>query len=301
MKLVRPLVILDLEATGLDISQDRIIEVGMIKRFPDGKQEVFSRMVNPTIPISEEAIAITGITNDQVKNEPIFADIAQHIVDFIGDADIGGYNSNKFDIPMLVEEFLRTETVFKINDRFIIDVQNIFHKMEQRTLSAAFQFYCGKKMENAHRATYDAEVTMDVFVAQTERYEELPKTMKELAEFTRYGNQELADFAGRLGKNQHGEVTYNFGKHKGKTVAEVDKSEPGYYGWMCDADFPLYTKQVLKEEMSRLKEFKRMVSSNDVKSTEKAKNRPKIDRQATENQFLSMEDKLKALQSKFGK
>jgi DNA polymerase-3 subunit epsilon len=273
---------LDLETTGLDISKDRIIEIGMIKRMPDGTETEFFRRVNPTIPISQESTEITGISNDMVKDEPTFNQLVDEIAGFIGDADLGGYNSNKFDIPVLAEEFLRANHIFDIQARKLIDVQNIFHKMEQRTLVAAYQFYCDKKMENAHNAMYDTKVTMEVFKAQLEKYDELAQTVAELSDFSRQGNTEIADFAGRLGKLKNGQITYNFGKHKGKTIAEVAKTEPGYYGWMMDADFPLFTKQILREEMERIKAGNR---------AEKSKNEPE----------LTDAEKLIALQNKFKK
>lgn len=281
LKLKRPLVFVDLETTGLDIANDRIIEIALIKITTDNNQETYCKRVNPTIPISSESCAITGITDEMVKDEPVFSELAGEIATFIGDADLAGYNSNKFDIPVLAEEFLRANADFDMSSRKFIDVQNIFHKMEQRTLSAAFLFYCNKSMENAHNALYDTQVTLDVFKAQLERYPELSDNVNDLSEFTRAGNQEIADFAGRLAKNKQGEVLYNFGKHKGKTVEEVNKSEPGYFGWMLDADFPLYTKQVLRKEMERIKEKRRDSQDN--------------------TSHLSMEDKLQALQNKFKK
>lgn len=280
LSLLRPFVMLDLETTGLDISKDRIIEIGMIKRLPDGTEMEFFRRINPTIPITTESTEITGITNEMVKDEPTFIDLVDEIAAFIGDSDLGGYNSNKFDIPVLAEEFLRANHVFDIRSRKLIDVQNIFHKMEQRTLVAAYQFYCDKKMENAHNAMYDTKVTMEVFKAQLEKYDDLAETVSELADFSRQGNTEIADFAGRLGKLKDGQITYNFGKHRGKTIAEVAQTEPGYYGWMIDADFPLYTKQILREEMERIK---------SEKKAEKSKNEP----------ILSDAEKLIALQNKF--
>jgi DNA polymerase-3 subunit epsilon len=282
LSLLRPFVMLDLETTGLDISKDRIIEIGMIKRLPDGKETEFFRRINPTIPISAESTEITGITNEMVKDEPTFVDLVDEIAAFIGDSDLGGYNSNKFDIPVLAEEFLRANHVFDIRSRKLIDVQNIFHKMEQRTLVAAYKFYCEKDMENAHNAMYDTKVTMEVFKSQLEKYDDLSDTVSDLADFSRQGNTEIADFAGRLGKLKNGQITYNFGKHRGKTIAEVAQTEPGYYGWMMDADFPLYTKQILREEMERIKAEKK---------AEKSKNEPE----------LTTEEKLIALQNKFKK
>lgn len=280
LSLNRPFVMLDLETTGLDVAKDRIIEIALIKRMPDGSESEYYKRVNPTIPITEESTQVTGITNEMVAAEPTFKDLAADIAAFIGDADLGGYNSNKFDIPVLAEEFLRADFPFDINARKCIDVQNIFHKMEQRTLAAAYQFYCNNTMENAHNALYDTRVTFDVFKAQLERYTELSKDVAELAAFTRQGNLELADFAGRLARSKEGAVLYNFGKHKGKSVEEVNKIEPGYFGWMLDADFPLYTKQVLRNEMERIRNQRKEQQQNDN---------------------LSIDDKLKMLQNKFKK
>jgi DNA polymerase-3 subunit epsilon len=280
LQLDRPFVMLDLETTGLDISKDRIIEIALIKRHPDGSETEYCKRVNPTIPITPESAEITGITNEMVSQEPTFTELADEIIAFIGDADLGGYNSNKFDIPVLAEEFLRAEKTFDFSTRKCIDVQNIFHKMEQRTLAAAYLFYCNGNMENAHNALYDTRVTLDVFKAQLERYPNLSNNVSELAEFSRQGSVEWADFAGRVAKNKEGQLMYNFGKHKGKTVEEVANIEPGYFGWMMDADFPLFTKQVLREEMERIKSARRQQREQNADN-------------------LSIEDKLKALQNKF--
>jgi DNA polymerase-3 subunit epsilon len=280
LQLDRPFVMLDLETTGLDISKDRIIEIALIKRHPDGSETEYCKRVNPTIPITPESAEITGITNEMVSQEPTFTELADEIIAFIGDADLGGYNSNKFDIPVLAEEFLRAEKTFDFSTRKCIDVQNIFHKMEQRTLAAAYLFYCNGNMENAHNALYDTRVTLDVFKAQLERYPNLSNNVSELAEFSRQGSVEWADFAARVAKNKEGQLMYNFGKHKGKTVVEVANIEPGYFGWMMDADFPLFTKQVLREEMERIKSARRQQREQNADN-------------------LSIEDKLKALQNKF--
>lgn len=284
LTLQRPLVILDLETTGLDITKDRIVQVGMVKIGVDGKEEELSVLVNPEMPIPADSTAIHGITDEDVRDKPTFSELADMLAAYIGSADLGGYNSNKFDIPVLAEAFLRAGHSFSLKERQCIDIQNIFHKMEQRTLAAAYQFYCSKVMENAHDALVDTKVTLDVFKAQLERYESLPQTVEGLAEFTRQGTNEWADFAGRLARNKEGALCYNFGKHKGHTVEQVDQEEPGYFGWMMNADFPLYTKNLLKEEMERLKQLRRANDSN---------HKPK-----PENN-VSMEDKLQALQNKF--
>lgn len=281
LTLQRPLIMLDLETTGLDIAKDRIIQIGMIKMNPDGSETAFKALVNPEIPIPAESSAIHGLKDEDVKDAPTFEQQADEIAAFIGDGDLAGYNSNKFDIPVLAEAFLRAGHSFSLKNRACIDVQNIFHKMEQRTLAAAYLFYCNKAMENAHDALVDTQVTLDVFKAQLNRYADLPKTTKELADFTRMGTNEWADFAGRLSRNAAGVLCYNFGKHKGKTVQQVDAEEPGYFGWMMNADFPLYTKMLLKEEMETVKASKKQ---NKQQETEQ-----------------NMEDKLKALQNKFKK
>jgi DNA polymerase-3 subunit epsilon len=273
LKLTNPLCVFDLETTGTQVTKDRIVQIAIIKVFPDGKQEEYNQLINPEISIPDEIVAIHGITNEKVKTCPTFKDKASEIADFIKDADLAGYNSNKFDIPVLAEEFLRAEHQFDFANRCFVDVQNIFHKMEQRTLAAAYQFYCDKKIENAHDALYDTRATLDVFVAQLDRYKELKNDVTFLSDFSRAGELEIVDMAGRLAKNKKGEVIYNFGKHNGKSIAEVMKIEPGYYGWMLDADFPLYTKQCLRKEMQRLK-----VNSSDS---------------------VSLEDKLNQLKNKF--
>jgi DNA polymerase III subunit epsilon len=253
MQLTKPLAFFDLETTGLDVTNDRIIEIAILKINPDGSRETYSKRVNPEMPISAESAEITGISDADVKDCPTFSALASEIAAFIGDSDLAGYNSNKFDIPVLAEEFLRVGSDFHMSARKFIDVQNIFHKMEQRTLAAAYQFYCQQELVNAHAAMADVEATQEVFAAQLERYENLQKNVDFLANFSRSGNNEILDFAGRVAKNEKGEVIYNFGKHKGKTIEQVNQEEPGYYGWMMNANFPLYTKKVLKDEMERLK------------------------------------------------
>jgi len=253
INLQKPLAFFDLETTGLDVTNDRIIEIGILKMNPDGSQESYQKRVNPEMKISPESAEITGITDADVKDCPTFKELAAEIAAFIGDADLAGYNSNKFDIPVLAEEFLRAESDFDMSARRAVDVQNIFHKMEQRTLAAAYQFYCQQELKNAHSAMADIEATQQVFLAQLEKYDTLEKDMDFLAAFTRVGNHEILDFAGRIARNDKGEAIYNFGKHKGKSLEQVDAEEPGYYGWMLHANFPLYTKKVLKGEMEKIK------------------------------------------------
>jgi DNA polymerase-3 subunit epsilon len=263
LQLTRPLCVFDLETTGLQITKDRIVQIAILKVFPDGTTEEFSRLVNPEMVIADESTAIHGVSNEMVKNESTFAQLAPEILDFIGDADLAGYNSNKFDIPVLSEELLRTGNDFDLSNRRFVDVQNIFHKMEQRTLAAAYQFYCGKTIENAHNAIYDTLATYEVLIAQLEKYPSLAKDIDSLADFSKAGDFQLADFAGRLAYNAKKELIYNFGKHKNKSVAQVMREEPGYYGWMLEADFPLYTKQILRKEMERMKAEKEAIPLED--------------------------------------
>jgi len=254
--LSKSLCFFDLETTGTQITKDRIVQLAAVKLNPDGSRTSANYIVNPEISIPDEIAAIHGISNEMVKDAPTLGALAQEIIDFIGDSDLAGYNSNKFDIPFLVEEFYRVGHPFPMEGRNFVDVQNIFHKMEQRTLAAAYQFYCGKPMENAHNALYDTEVTLDVFLAQLERYDQLSPEVPALATFSSNSPLGAVDFAGRLAKNPQGEIMYNFGKHKGKTVEQVMKIEPGYYGWMLDADFPFQTKDCLRAEVARLKELR---------------------------------------------
>lgn len=282
ISLITPLAILDIEATGLNITTDRIVEIAIVKVLPTGEEEEFVRRVNPQVQMTDEVIAIHGITNEDVKDEPTFKEILPELEAFLGNADFAGFNSNKFDLPLLAEELLRAESTIDLSIRKHVDVQNIFHKMEQRTLVAAYKFYCNKNLENAHSAMADAKATWEVLDAQIGRYEELQSDMEFLTTFSRYGDITRLDFAGRLAYNKYGEAIYNFGKHKGKTIKAVADSEPGYYGWMIDADFPLYTKQCLKNEMAKIK-AEREASKEQQKANE-------------ENQLQS---KLEALKNKF--
>ncbi|MCE3295964.1 MAG: polymerase subunit epsilon [Crocinitomicaceae bacterium] len=255
LQLEKPIAFLDIEATGLNVSKDRIVEIAIVKVNPDGSESEFVSLVNPEMPIPQEVIAIHGITDEKVKDAPTFGELAPQLIAFIEDADLAGYNSNKFDIPMLAEELLRVGNTVDLSKKKFVDVQNIFHKMEQRTLAAAYQFYCKKEIHNAHSALADTKATWEVFQAQLEKYEELKTDVAFLSDFSKGGQLDLVDYAGRLAKNAEGEVVYNFGKHKGKSVEEVGKIEPGYYGWFVSdgTDFPKFTKQKLKEEMDRIK------------------------------------------------
>jgi len=257
LNLKRPLAFFDLEATGTNIGADRIVEISIIKLHPDGSESVKTWRVHPNMPIPLESSLIHGIYDEHIKDEPKFHEIAQAVAEFIDDSDLAGYNSNKFDIPMLMEEFLRTTVQFDLENRHFVDVQNIFHQMEQRTLKAAYQFYCDKAIINAHSAEADTRATMEVLLAQIARYENMEWEDKKgnrsvpvvndvegLHKFTNLNKP--VDFAGRMVYNDEGQETFNFGKHKGKTVEDVLKIEPSYYSWMMQGDFPLYTKRKLE-------------------------------------------------------
>lgn len=246
LQLRRPICFVDLETTGVNVGSDRIVEISILKKNPDGSSELFTRRVNPEMPIPAESSAIHGITNNDVATAPTFEQLAPEIHSFIGDSDLAGYNSNKFDFPMLVEEFLRCKIDFDLRTRKMIDVQAVFHKMEQRTLQAAYKFYCEKELVNAHSAEADILATAEVLDAQLERYPDLTNDVDYLHEFTKPKFEPL-DFAGRIVLNDKKQAVFNFGKHKGKTVEDVFRVEPSYYNWMMQGDFPLYTKKIITE------------------------------------------------------
>lgn len=243
LSLNKPIVFFDLETTGVDVAKDRIVEISILKLHPDGKKEVKTRRMNPQMPIPKEASEIHGIWDEDVKDEPTFKALAKSLVQFIDNSDLAGYNSNKFDVPLLVEEFLRVGVDFDIESRSLVDVQNIFHKLEQRTLVAAYKFYCDKELVNAHSAEADNIATYEVLEAQIEKYDELENNVKFLSEFSKRTNN--ADLMGRIVFNDEGVEVFNFGKHRGRPVVDVLEREPSYYKWMMDGDFPLYTKKVL--------------------------------------------------------
>lgn len=245
LNLKNPLVFFDLETTGIDITKDRIVEISYVKVFPNGKEESKTMRINPEKPIPPESTAIHGITDDDVKDCPTFKAVAKTLAAQIEGCDLAGYNSNRFDIPLLAEEFLRADVNIDLNRRKFVDVQTIFHKMEQRTLSAAYKFYCNKTLENAHTAAADTMATYEVLQAQLDRYPELQNDIAFLSDFSSYNNN--VDFAGRMIYNDKKEEVFNFGKFKGRLVEDVLKNEPGYYAWMMNSDFPLNTKQKLTE------------------------------------------------------
>jgi DNA polymerase III subunit epsilon len=261
--LTRPLAFFDLETTGVNVASDRIVEISILKISPDGSKEIKTKRINPTIPIPLQSSLIHGIYDKDVVDEPTFKGIAKSLCDFLKNCDLAGYNSNKFDIPVLVEEFLRAEIEFDISNRRFIDVQNIFHQMEQRTLKAAYKFYCGKDIINAHSAQADIEATYEVFLAQLEKYNgvefedkkgnksfPIVNDMKALHDFTNINK--TADLAGRIIFNDLGIEVFNFGKHTGKPVEQVLREEPSYYAWMMNGDFPLYPKKVLTDIKLRM-------------------------------------------------
>jgi DNA polymerase-3 subunit epsilon len=244
LNLKNPLVFFDLETTGINITRDRIVEISFLKVYPNGKEEIKSRRINPEMHIPAEATAIHGITDEDVKDCPTFKQIAKSLADQIEGCDLAGFNSSRFDVPMLAEEFLRAGIDFDMSKRKFVDVQIIFHKKEQRTLEAAYRFYCNKELENAHSAEADTLATYEVLKSQLDRYPDLANDIEQLSkEFSSFNNN--VDFAGRIVLNDKGVEVFNFGKHKGKSVAEVFKNEPSYYSWIMDGDFPLNTKQVV--------------------------------------------------------
>ena len=245
LKISKPICFFDLETTGVNVSLDRIVEISILKIFPNGNKESKTWLVNPGVPIPSEASNIHGITNDIVKNEPLFKMIASDIKSMINNCDLAGFNSNKFDIPLLAEELLRSEIDFSLDNVATIDVQNIFHKMEQRTLSAAYQFYCGKSLDNAHSSKADTLATFEVLESQIEKYDDLENNVSFLSDFSERGKN--VDLAGFIKYNEDHIPCFSFGKHKGKTVDYVLENESGYFGWLLNADFPMYTKKVLTQ------------------------------------------------------
>lgn len=245
LNLKRPIVFFDLETTGVDTSRDRIVEISMIKVMPDGSKDVRTRRVNPEMPIPAEATAVHGITDEDVKNEPTFRQLAKSLAQFIQGCDFGGFNSNRFDLPLLVEEFLRVGVDVDLKRRKFVDVQNIFHKKEQRTLVAAYKFYCDKDLTDAHSAAADTMATYEVLCAQLDRYDDLENDIDFLAEFSE--REKVVDYAGRIVYNEQGVEVFSFGKYRGQSVEEVFRREPSYYAWMMEGDFPLYTKKVITE------------------------------------------------------
>jgi DNA polymerase-3 subunit epsilon len=243
LKLHRPICFFDLETTGTDISKDRIVEISILKIYPNGTKESKTWLVNPERPIPPATTVFHGITDDKVANEPTFKELSHQVHNMIKDSDLGGYNSDRFDIPLLSEELLRAGVDFDMKNRVSVDVQTIFHKKEERTLSAAYKFYCGQTLENAHTAAADTNATYEILKSQLERYPDLENDIKALSEFTT--RKKAVDFAGFIALDENGNEVFTFGKFKNVSVDKVLDQEPGYYGWFQNADFPLYTKKVL--------------------------------------------------------
>lgn len=243
LKLNRPICFFDLETTGVKIAKDRIVEISILKVYPNQNKESYTWRVNPEMPIPPETTAVHGIKDEDVKDEPTFKELAPKINQLIEGCDLAGYNSNRFDIPLLAEEMMRADIDFDIKKVQAVDVQTIFHKKEKRTLEAAYKFYCQKDLTNAHSAEADTLATYEVLKSQLDFYDDLKNDTKWLAEFS--AHKKFADLAGFIVYNKKGEEVFSFGKHKGKKVEDVLEKEPGYFGWIQNADFPLYTKKVL--------------------------------------------------------
>ena len=248
LKLSRPIAFLDLETTGINLSTDRIVEIAIVKIHPDGSETVKRRLVNPQMPIPKEASDIHGITNEMVKDAPSFKQVSNEVKQFLEQCDLAGYNSNRFDWPLLMEEFLRVGLEFDLGSRRMLNVQRIYHVLEPRTLSAAYKFYCEKTLENAHSAEVDAHATWEVFAAQVGRYPQLGDSLESVLQYI--GEDQIVDFARRF-VMENGKEVFNFGKHKGRPVADVLRAEPQYYDWMMKGDFPMHTKQKLTEILNR--------------------------------------------------
>ena len=249
LQLTRPIAFIDLETTGVSLSSDRIVEIAIIKLMADGERQVKRKLINPQMPIPKITSDIHGITDEMVKDAPTFKQSANEIKMFMENCDLGGYNSNRFDIPILMEEFLRAGMDVDLSTRRMIDVQHIFYTMEPRTLSAAYKFFCEKELVDAHSAEADVEATIEVLDAQLKRYSKLGNTIDSVLSVI--GEEKIVDYARRFGFDDKGNEIFNFGKHKGRLVTDVLKAEPQYYDWMMRGDFPLHTKQKLTEILNR--------------------------------------------------
>lgn len=244
LNLKNPLIFFDLETTGINISKDKIVEISLLKVYPNGKEEIKTRLINPEMPIPAESTAIHGITDKDVKDSPTFKQVAKSLVEILEGCDLAGFNSSRFDVPMLSEEFLRAGIDFDMSKRKFIDVQIIFHRKEPRTLEAAYKYYCNKDLDNAHSAEADTKATYEVLKQQLVKYPDLANDVNVLSkEYSSFNDN--VDFAGRMIYDANGVELFNFGKHKGRPVSQVLMDEPGYYAWMMDGDFPLNTKQAL--------------------------------------------------------
>ena len=249
LQLSRPVAFIDLETTGLSLSTDRIVEIAVVKLMPDGEKFTKRKLLNPEMQIPQANTDIHGITNEMVKDAPTFKQSANEIKQFLENCDLGGYNSNRFDIPILMEEFLRAGMEIDLCDRKMVDVQHIFYSMEPRTLSAAYKYYCQKELINAHSALADVEATIEVLQAQIQRYDSLGNSIETI--LSTIGEDKIIDYARRFCYDDKDREVFNFGKYKGKSIAEVLKNEPQYYDWMMKGDFPLHTKKKLTEIFNR--------------------------------------------------
>lgn len=243
LNLKKPIVFFDLETTGINIANDRIVEISILKVLPNGNKESKTWLVNPEIEIPKEASDIHGITNEKVVTEPTFKELAKQISEMIKGCDLAGFNSNRFDIPLLAEEMLRADVDFDMKNRVAVDVQVIFHKKEQRTLGAGYKFYCDKDLENAHSAEADTLATYEILLAQLEKYDDLENDINSLSEYSTHNKR--ADFAGFIMFDEDGDEIFTFGKYKKQKVVSILEKDQGYYGWIQKSDFPLYTKKVL--------------------------------------------------------
>ncbi|WP_272150364.1 3'-5' exonuclease [Tenacibaculum aiptasiae] len=261
LNLAKPIVFFDLETTGVNIAKDRVVEISILKVFPNGNKESKTWLVNPEIEIPKESSDIHGITNEKVVTEPTFKELAPKINEMIAGCDLAGFNSNRFDIPLLAEELMRAGIDFDMKNRKAIDVQVIFHKKEQRTLSAGYQFYCGKELVGAHGAEADTNATYEILLAQLDKYDDIENTVEALSEYSAHGKR--ADFAGFVLMNDKDQEIFSFGKYKGRTVEEVFKENPGYNAWIQNADFPLYTKKVLREVKERMSPSKKKMTDEE--------------------------------------
>ncbi|UAY53022.1 3'-5' exonuclease [Ferruginibacter albus] len=249
LQLARPIAFIDLETTGVNLSTDRIIEIAIVKILPDGTRQNKRKLLNPQMLIPKQSSDVHGITDEMVKDAPSFKQVANELKQFIEGCDLGGYNSNRFDIPLLMEEFLRAGMEIDLSDRKMVDVQHIFYTMEPRTLTAAYKFYCEKELVNAHGAEADINATIEVLLSQIKRYPHLGVSVESILGVI--GEDKVVDYARRFLFDDKGNEIFNFGKHKGRVVAEVLKAEPQYYDWMMKGDFPLHTKQKLTEIFNR--------------------------------------------------
>ena len=312
LNLKRPLAFFDLETTGVNVASDRIVEISILKAMPDGTEDVKTMRINPGIPIPLESSLIHGIYDEDIKNAPTFKQAGDELARFLDDCDLAGYNSNRFDIPVLMEEFLRAGIDFDIDNRQFVDVQNIFHQMEQRTLKAAYQFYCGKNIENAHSAEADIKATYEVLKAQIEKYENMDWEDKKgviskpvqnnidaLHKFTNLNKP--VDFAARMVYNEDGVEVINFGKHKGRAVEDVFQSEPSYYNWMLNGDFPLYTKKCLEKIWNRMNAKKEQLRNERQAANAAIKTESANPQKPKEEAKPINTDMLEQLKMKFGK